>query len=299
MTKEMRYPETAYDQMPLFGAHMSIAGGLANAFARLDRVDGHALQIFTKNQRQWFAAPLTAAEIAGFNAARKQWGDLPIGAHDSYLINLANPEKKAAARSINAFSDEIHRCAQLTIPYLIMHPGSHLGAGIPAGLATLTANLDRAIAQAASDSVTILLETTAGQGTGLGARFDELAYVLEHSRFAKQLGVCLDTCHIFAAGYDIRTSRVYERSMREFDRKIGLDRLKFIHLNDSKKELASRVDRHEHIGQGHIGLAGFRLLVNDPRFADLPMVLETPKQKDLAADRENLAVLKKVLVPGL
>jgi len=285
--------------MPLFGAHMSIAGGLANAFERIGRVGGHALQIFTKNQRQWFAAPLTAAEISDFNAARKKWGDLPIGVHDSYLINLANPEKKAAERAINAFSDEVRRCVQLAIPYLIMHPGSHLGAGIPSGLATLTANLDLALARAGSGPVTILLETTAGQGSGLGARFDELAHVLKHSRYSKQLGVCLDTCHIFAAGYDIRTPTVYEQTMREFDRKIGLDRLKFVHLNDSKKEFNSRVDRHEHIGQGRIGLAGFELLVNDPRLTDLPMVLETPKQKDLVADRNNLAVLKKLLIPGL
>ena len=285
--------------MPLFGAHMSIAGGLANAFARIAQVGGHALQIFTKNQRQWSAAPLTAAEISDFNAARNKWGDLPIGVHDSYLINLANPEKKAAARAVNAFSDEIRRCAQLNIPYLIMHPGSHLGMGIPAGLATLTANLDLSISEAACDSLLILLETTAGQGTGLGARFEELAYVLEHSGHSEQLGVCLDTCHIFVAGYDIRGPRVYERTMDAFARKIGIDRLKFIHLNDSKRELGSRIDRHEHIGQGRIGLEGFRLLVNDPRLADLPMVLETPKQKDLAADRKNLAVLKKLLAAAL
>lgn len=285
--------------MPLFGAHMSVAGGLANAFERIGRVNGKALQIFTKNQRQWFAAPLTDEEIVDFNAARRKWGDLPIGAHDSYLINLANPEEKATARAVNAFSDEIHRCAQLDIPYLIMHPGSHLGAGIESGLATLTANLDRAIAKAASGSVTILLETTAGQGTGLGSRFEELAYVLEHSRYTELLGVCLDTCHIFGAGYDIRTPRVYEQTIQEFDRVIGLERLKFFHINDSKKELASRVDRHEHIGQGHIGLSGFKLLVNDPRFAGLPMVLETPKQKDLAEDRKNLAVLKQLLTAPL
>ena len=285
--------------MPLFGAHMSIAGGLANAFERIGRVNGRALQIFTKNQRQWFAAPLTEEEIVDFNAARQEWGDLPIGAHDSYLINLANPEKKAAALAINAFSDEIQRCAQLAIPYLIMHPGSHLGAGIESGLATLTANLDLAIAKAASGSVTILLETTAGQGTGLGSRFEELAQVLEKSKHTEQLGVCLDTCHIFGAGYDIRSPRVYEQTIQEFDRVIGLERLKFFHVNDSKKELASRVDRHEHIGQGHIGLDGFALLVNDPRFAGLPMVLETPKQKDLAEDRKNLAVLKQLLTSSL
>jgi len=285
--------------MPLFGAHMSIAGGLANAFERIGRVNGEALQIFTKNQRQWFVAPLTEEEIADFNTARQGWGDLPIGAHDSYLINLANPGKKAADRAINAFSDEIHRCAQLAIPYLIMHPGSHLGAGIESGLATLTANLDRAIAKAASASVTILLETTAGQGTGLGSRFAELAYVLKHSNYSEQLGVCLDTCHIFGAGYDIRSPQVYEQTIQKFDHAIGLERLKFFHLNDSKKELGSRVDRHEHIGQGQIGLDGFALLVNDPRFAGLPMVLETPKQRDLAEDRKNLAVLKKLLTTSL
>lgn len=285
--------------MPLFGAHMSIAGGLANAFERIDRVNGRALQIFTKNQRQWFAAPLTEEEIVDFNTARQDWGDLPIGAHDSYLINLANPENKAATRAVNAFSDEIRRCAQLDIPYLIMHPGSHLGAGIDSGLATLTANLDRAITKATSGTVTILLETTAGQGTGLGSRFEELAYVLEHSRYSEQLGVCLDTCHIFAAGYDIRSPQVYEKTIQDFDRVIGLERLKFFHINDSKKELGSHVDRHEHIGQGHVGLQGFKLLVNDPRFTYLPMVLETPKQKDLAEDIKNLAVLKKLLTTSL
>jgi deoxyribonuclease-4 len=278
---------------------MSIAGGLANAFERIGRVNGRALQIFTKNQRQWFAPPLTEEEIGYFNAARKKWGDLPIGAHDSYLINLANPEKKAAGRAVNAFSDEIRRCAQLEIPYLIMHPGSHLGAGIEAGLAALTANLDQAIDKAASNIVTILLETTAGQGTGLGSRFEELAQVLELSKHSDQLGVCLDTCHIFAAGYDIRSPQVYDQTIREFNRVIGLERLKFFHLNDSKKEFRSRVDRHEHIGRGHIGLEGFALLVNDPRFVDMPMVLETPKQKDLAEDKKNLAVLKKLLTTSL
>ena len=222
--------------MPLFGAHMSIAGGLANAFERIGRVKGKALQIFTKNQRQWFAAPLTEEEIVDFNTARQDWGDLPIGAHDSYLINLANPENKAATRAVNAFSDEIRRCAQLEIPYLIMHPGSHLGAGIDSGLATLTANLDRAIAKTASGTVTILLETTAGQGTGLGSRFEELAYVLEHSRYTERLGVCLDTCHIFAAGYDLRSPQVYEQTIQDFDRAIGLERLKFMTLIDGRKE---------------------------------------------------------------
>lgn len=281
--------------MALFGAHMSIAGGLSRAFERISQVDGQALQIFTKNQRQWSAPDLSDKEIAAFAAAWQAWGNLPVAAHDSYLINLANPDKTAATRSINSFRDEISRCTQLHIPFLIMHPGSHLGSGIEIGLATLTANLDAAIEKAACQDVTILLETTAGQGTGLGTRFEEIASVLEHSRYRDQLGVCLDTCHAFAAGYDIRTPETYEQTFQEFDRHIGLSRLKFFHLNDSKNGLGSRVDRHEHIGQGKIGLAGFRLLVNEPRFADHPMVLETPKDKDLLKDKKNLAVLRGLL----
>jgi len=281
--------------MALFGAHMSIAGGLSRAFERISQVDGQALQIFTKNQRQWSAPDLSDKEIAAFAAAWQAWGNLPVAAHDSYLINLANPDKTAATRSTNSFRDEISRCTQLHIPFLIMHPGSHLGSGIEIGLATLTANLDAAIEKAACQDVTILLETTAGQGTGLGTRFEEIASVLEHSRYRDQLGVCLDTCHAFAAGYDIRTPETYEQTFQEFDRHIGLSRLKFFHLNDSKNGLGSRVDRHEHIGQGKIGLAGFRLLVNEPRFANHPMVLETPKDKDLLKDKKNLAVLRGLL----
>jgi deoxyribonuclease-4 len=281
--------------MPFFGAHMSIAGGLAMAIARIGQVDGKSLQIFTKNQRQWFAPALTEEEIASFAAARRIWGrHLPMAAHDSYLINLANPDKTAATRSINAFSDEIVRCSRLQIPYLIMHPGSHLGAGVKAGLVTLAANLDTAIDRAGVSDVVILLETTAGQGTGLGVRFEEIGFVLEHSAYSGMLGVCFDTCHVFAAGYDIRTPESYEQTFAYFDRMIGLDRLRFFHINDSRKGLASRVDRHEHIGQGTIGPSAFALLVNDPRFASHPMVLETPKDKDLHQDLENLAVLKRL-----
>jgi len=281
--------------MALLGAHMSVAGGLARAFERIRQVDGQTLQIFTKNQLQWSAPNLSDREISEFAAAWKAWGDLPVAAHDAYLINLANPEKTAAIRSINALSDEICRCSHLHIPYLIMHPGSHLGAGIETGLAVLTANLDTAIEKAACRDVTILLETTAGQGTGLGARFEEVAFVLEHSGYGHQLGVCFDTCHAFAAGYDIRTPETYERTFQEFDDRIGLGRIKFFHLNDSKKGLGSRVDRHEHIGKGRIGLPGFRLLINDPRFSGYPMVLETPKDKELLQDKKNLAVLRRLL----
>ena len=282
--------------MPLLGAHMSIAGGLHKAFDRISRVRGEALQIFSKNQRQWRIPELTDAEIRDFLAAWEQWGKGPVAAHNSYLINLANPDKNKANRAVTAFADEIIRAKRLSIPYLVMHPGSHVGAGIDAGLEHLTTNLDRAFEQAKeAQTVMVLLETTAGQGTGIGASFEELAYVLAHSQFSKRLGVCLDTCHVFAAGYDIRTRAGYEKTFAAFDKTIGIERLKFFHINDSKKELGSRLDRHEHIGKGEIGLEGFRLLLNDPRFVNHPMVLETPKEKDLKEDIKNLKLLKSLM----
>jgi len=282
--------------MPLLGAHMSIEGGLHNAFERIARVKGEALQIFSKNQRQWRVPDLTDAEVKSFLAAWQRWGKRPVAVHDSYLINLANPEAAKASRAVTAFADEIVRADNLNIPFLIMHPGSHVGAGIDAGLEHLTSNLDRAFDLAReAQSVMVLLETTAGQGTGLGASFEELAYVLEHSRFPKRLGVCLDTCHVFAAGYDIRTKAKYEKTFAAFDNTIGLERLRFFHINDSKKELGAHLDRHEHIGKGKIGLQGFKLLLNDPRFKNHPMVLETPKEKDLKEDIKNLGVLKNLI----
>jgi len=282
--------------MPLFGAHMSVSGGLALAFDRLAQVEGEALQIFTANQRQWQPKLPDAGDISAFRARWQQAGPLPVASHDSYLINLASSSVETVEKSSAAFAAELQRCAQLGIPYLVSHPGSHLGAGIAAGIATLAANLDRAFTLAATgDQVMVLLETTAGQGTGLGASFAELAAIIGASAYAEHLGVCYDTCHTFAAGYDIRTPETYAETMAEFDRLIGLERLKFFHLNDSVKGLGSRVDRHAHIGQGTIGLEGFRNLVNDPRFAKHPMVLETPKSEDLHEDRENLAVLRGLL----
>ncbi|NTV12814.1 MAG: deoxyribonuclease IV [Desulfobulbaceae bacterium] len=285
--------------MPLFGAHMSVSGGLALAFDRLSQVEGEALQIFTANQRQWQPALPGAQDIAAFQARWRQAGPIPVASHDSYLINLASPKPESAEKSIPAFAAELQRCAELGIPYLVSHPGSHLGEGTEAGIATLAANLDRAFASAATgDQVMVLLETTAGQGTGLGASFAELAEIIAACRYSANLGICYDTCHTFAAGYDIRTPESYAQTMAEFDRLIGLDRLKFFHLNDSVKGLGSRVDRHAHIGQGSIGLEGFRHLVNDPRFAAHPMVLETPKSDDLHEDRENLARLRELSEHG-
>ena len=274
---------------------MSIEGGLHKAFERISFVKGKSLQIFSKNQRQWTAPPLTEVEVRQFKEAWEQWGRGPVGVHDSYLINLANPDPQKSNRAVAAFADEIERAALLDIPYLIMHPGSHVGSGIEAGLEQLTTNLDRAFAKAAkAQSVIVLLETTAGQGTGLGSSFEELAYIINNSGYGDRLGVCFDTCHAFAAGYDISTRKGYNKTFSDFDALIGLDRLKFFHLNDSKKGLGARVDRHTHIGKGKIGLTGFRFLMNDPRFAHHPMVLETPKGKDLKEDIENLGLLRSL-----
>jgi deoxyribonuclease-4 len=282
--------------MPKFGAHMSISGGIALAFDRLAEVEGEALQIFTANQRQWQPKTPNPAEIEAFKARRRRAPGIPVASHDSYLINLASPKPEAADKSIVAFADELRRCAALSIEYLVVHPGSHLGEGIEAGLKRFTANLDRAMAEAdTGKQVMVLLETTAGQGTNLGASFEELATIIATSAHPKQLGVCYDTCHTFVAGYDIRTPKAYAKTMGEFDRLLGLERLKFFHLNDASKGLGSRIDRHTHIGQGEITVAGFRNLVNDPRFADHPMVLETPKSDDLHEDRENLTLLRSLL----
>ncbi|MFZ5762409.1 MAG: deoxyribonuclease IV [Thermodesulfobacteriota bacterium] len=284
--------------MPLLGAHMSVAGGLHLAFAHLRTVEGEALQIFTRNQRQWRAAPVGAAEAKAFRAAWQAAGRPPVAAHDSYLINLASPKPEVAAKSLQALTDELERCAALGIPFLIMHPGAHLGAGTEQGLALVAANLDAALATAKdADAVMVLLENTAGQGTTLGARFDELAGIIAASRHPARLGVCFDTCHAFAAGYDLRTPAAYRATFAEFDQAIGLERLRFFHLNDAIKGLGSRIDRHTHIGQGQIGSAGFRLLLTDHRFARHPMVLETPKGDDLAEDIENLRLLRRLSRP--
>ncbi len=281
--------------MPLLGAHESIGGGLHMAFERILKVRGEALQIFTKNERQWRAKPITDEARDLFRRAHRETGLMPVASHDSYLINLAATDKKKLRLSIEAFTDEIDRAGILGIPFLVSHPGSHLGRGVSEGLKQFTANLDRAIEASSHPGVTVLIESTAGQGTNLGSTFEEVAYILGKSRYPERLAVCLDTCHIFAAGYDIRTPETHAKTMSLFDAAVGLDRVKFFHLNDAKGELGSRIDRHEHIGKGKIGLEGFRLLLNDPRFAGHPMVLETKKGPDLAEDAENLRVLRSLI----
>ena len=281
--------------MPLLGAHMSIAGGLHLAFPRIREVQGEALQIFLSNQRQWQTVPLTSQMVEDF---RQQWEKndyMPVAAHDSYLINLAAPDPTTLEKSVAAFADELQRAATLEIPFLITHPGSHRGEGVEAGLERFVENMDRAITRSKTSTVMVLIENTAGQGTNLGSTFEEISFIISESHYADGLGVCFDTSHAFAAGYDIRTRVTYEDTLSKFDQIIGLERLKFFHINDSKRPLDSRVDRHEHIGEGEIGLAGFRLLLNDPRFRQHPMVLETPKGKELKEDKENLRVLRSLI----
>ena len=280
--------------MPKLGAHESVNKGLHLAFERISQVGGESLQIFTRNQRQWNPKPLHEDEISKFKEAQEQHGNMVVASHASYLINLASGKNDLWSRSIESFTGELQRCHQLKIPFLVIHPGSHGGDGVEAGLERFVSALDKAIERAESQTM-VLLETTAGQGTSLGSRFEELAHIRGHSRYAEKIGTCLDTCHIFAAGYDIRSEADYLRTMDHFDRQVGLEHLHFFHLNDSKKELGSRVDRHEHIGQGCIGLEGFRNLLNDTRFAHHSMTLETPKGEDLREDIENLARLRELL----
>jgi len=277
------------------GSHMSISGGLHKAFERIRSVDGTALQIFTRNQRQWKIPELTDEMIEQFKEAWKDWGDYPVAAHDSYLINLASPKKDTAEKSLHAFTEEMRRCEALGIPWLVTHPGSHLGKGVDAGIERYVKKLDKAIEDSDTETVTVLLETTAGQGTNLGATFEELAQMLEQSKHGDRLGVCYDTCHTFAAGYDIRTKEAYNKTMDQFDRLIGTDRIGFFHLNDSKPELGDKKDRHEHIGKGAIGKDGFRNLLNDERFSRVGMSLETDKGDDLEEDRMNLSVLRGLI----
>ena len=276
----------------LLGTHVSIAGGLHKAFARGEQIGCTAIQIFTRNASRWLAKPLQRVDIEAFRTARLTSPVEFVAAHDSYLINLASPEEEKRQRSVGAFIDEMERCAALGIEYLVMHPGAHMGEGVEKGLDLLTESF-RTVFRQAPAGVSVLLENTAGQGSSLGDRFEHLAAVIGRVPEG-DFGICLDTCHAFAAGYDLSTPRGYQQTMDRFEDTIGLDRLKMIHLNDSKKPLGSRVDRHQHIGRGEIGLAGFTALMQDPRFFSVPKILETPKGEDNTWDLRNIALLRKL-----
>jgi deoxyribonuclease-4 len=280
---------------PLLGAHMSIAGGVGNALLHGKKVACDAIQIFTKSARQWAAKPYTKEEIEQFRVNRQETGITTVIAHDSYLLNLGSPDAALRKQSLAAFIDELERCEVLGITNLIAHPGAHVGAGETAGIKTIAKSLDDVHKACPGYATKVTLEITAGQGSCLGYRFEQIGKIMDATNEIERLRVCFDTEHAFAAGYDIRTKEGYERTFAEFDEVIGIDRLAAFHLNDSKKEFNSRVDRHEHIGKGFIGVEAFRLLVNDKRFWGLPMCLETPKGLDLKEDKENLALLKGLI----
>ena len=280
---------------PLLGAHMSIAGGVGNALLAGRKVDCEAIQIFTKSSRQWAAKPFSQEEIAQFHANQKATGITSVVAHDSYLLNLGSPHTPLRRRSIAAFIDEMERCEVLGITNLIAHPGAHVGAGEVEGIKTIARSLDEVHRACPKFKVKVTLEITAGQGSNLGYRFEQIGDIIDATKENDRLRVCFDTEHAFAAGYDIRTKEGYERTFSEFDQAIGIKLLAAFHLNDSKREFHSRVDRHEHIGKGFIGVGAFRLLMNDKRFWGLPMCLETPKGPDLKEDRQNLSLLRRLL----
>ncbi len=279
----------------LAGAHMSIAGGVHRAFKRGQLAGCRTIQIFLKNSNQWKAKTLTDLDSALFKDAQKQSGIQPVVAHDSYLINLASPDKSLWHKSLEAFIGEMKRANFLGIPYLVMHPGAHVGTGIEVGIKRISEALKSAL-ETVEPPVSVLLENTAGQGSSIGHCFEHLAAIMEKIPYPDRVGVCLDTCHVFAAGYDIRTEEGYKSTMRNFDCLVGIKKIRAFHVNDSKKELGSHVDRHAHIGQGCIGLEAFRCLVNDRRFAKVPKILETPKGPELEEDIMNLATLKSLLV---
>jgi deoxyribonuclease-4 len=289
--------------VPKLGAHLSIAGGLPRAVDRAEASRCEALQIFTKSAGQWRARPLPAEEIALFRRRVDQTGIRPVVAHNSYLINIAAASPALRAQSLTALGEELDRAEALGLDGLVMHPGSYTTGTPEDGLRLIADGIRDLLTARPRGRTMILLEHTAGQGTNLGHRFEHLAAIIERLDGSPRVGVCLDTCHLLAAGYDLRTPSGYRATFREFDRLVGLDRVRAFHLNDSKKPCGSRVDRHEHIGKGCLGLEPFRLLLNDRRFARLPMLLETPKREDTASslrgidpwDARNLRILRGLL----
>ena len=278
------------------GAHMSISGGLHLAIDRAVAAGCGVLQIFTRNSNQWKGKPVSIEDAALFREKFKESGLHEVVSHDIYLINLASPPGEIRDKSLAAFRDELETCVRLGIRKIVMHPGSHLAHPPETGLARVVDAFDQLLGEAPQFEGMVLVETTAGQGTNLGRSFEELGAIISGSKFPEKFGVCFDTCHTFAAGYDIVTEDGYAETMAQFDRIIGLERLQCFHLNDSKKGLGSRVDRHEHIGQGELGLNPFRFILNDHRFTKVPKILETPKGDNDEMDIANLEILRGLLV---
>jgi len=284
-------------QSPCLGAHLSITGGLHRALLAALRLGCTTVQVFVKNQRQWVAPALRPADVARWHEVRAENAFGPLVAHASYLVNLATPHRKLRQRSVSAFVEELTRCDQLAVSYLVVHPGAATDGSITRGLARVAAALNEVFRRYPDCRTMPLLETTAGQGRSLGRSFAELAEILSRLEQPQRVGVCVDTCHVFAAGYDLRTRRGYDALVGEATRLVGQERIRVWHLNDCLGTCGSRLDRHAHIGAGTLGRVAFARLLHDARFRGLPMILETPKGTDERGrdwDAVNLARLRRL-----
>ena len=296
MSLNLPMPKTLNDfRHPLLGAHMSISGGVHTAVERGMSIGCRTMQIFVKNNTQWRVSPLTDEQILTYKNLLMKSTIAPVIVHSTYLINMAAIDNDMLRKSRELLVAELERCERLDIPYYNLHPGNHLGAGESDGIQKIAESINLMHNQVPFHTTKTVLETTAGQGTSIGHRFEHLRTIIDLVEQQDRMAVCVDTCHIYAAGYDMRSEREYESTWREFESVIGLARLAAFHMNDSKRECGSRVDRHEHIGKGKIGLKGFRLLMNDPRFEHLPKILETPKGKDMKEDVINMKTLRRLM----
>ncbi|HEX9160665.1 MAG TPA: deoxyribonuclease IV [Thermoanaerobaculia bacterium] len=289
-TNRFTFPKAAGD---LIGAHLSTKGGLPTAFERAAAINASAMAIFAKNSNQWKGKELTPEICSEFAVKRNV---RPVLTHASYLINLATTNEEFHRKSIAALVDELDRAERLGIHAVVLHPGAHMGAGVQSGLDQIARSLDQIHEMIPEHRVVTLLETAAGQGSCLGCTFEELGKILETVDNPVRVGICVDTCHIFASGYDIRTHDGYERTIDQLDAHVGIENVGAFHLNDSKRPLGSRVDRHQHIGKGEMGLDAFSFLLNDVRFARIPKLLETPKTIETESDRTNITTLRALLV---
>jgi len=295
--EQMKNKIPSQKNQPLLGAHTSTSGGVEKAIDRALAVGCTAMQVFVKNNMQWFASPFSGKEIQAYldHPRREELGS--VFAHSGYLINLAATSDEFHEKSLRSLREELVRADQLGLPFLVLHPGAHMGAGIEAGLQKVVKSIDSIFAAIPKVKTKIALETTAGQGSSLGHEFGQLEYILKNAHEPERLCVCLDTAHVFAAGYDISTPSGAKKVFAEFHKRIGFARLAALHLNDSKVPLDSRVDRHENIGNGKIGIEAFRFVMNEPRFAKIPKVLETPKGKEMAEDVVNMNTLRALVSP--
>ena len=275
----------------LIGAHITISKGFAKAIQIGQSIGCTAIQIFTKSNRMYFAKKLTKKEIVDFKTAQKNSKIEKVIAHTSYLINLCSTKEETEQKSITSLKEELERCEQLGIPYLVIHPGSHMKEGEEKGIKKISQNLDKVL-NSADGTTMILLETMAGQGTNIGYKFEQLKEIRNLCKHKKLIGFCFDTCHVYSAGYNIGTKKGFEQTFKDFDKILGLKNLKAIHLNDSKTELGSRKDRHANIGRGNIPKITFQLLMTDKRFINVPKILETPTDSDMEEYKRELNLLK-------